>query len=155
MDGADQRVLAACERIEVLAAQAYRKLAALHAADTELAALWSKTAREEESHAAQFRFSQAVLDQVVGQVRVKLADAVTATNRLVDFLRRCDASPPSSLEALREMIDLEQWLEQFHLANAAAFTSPQHQKLFRAMMQADCEHVGALRAVLARRTSNA
>jgi rubrerythrin len=152
MDQTDQRLLELCEQIELLAGQAYRKLAELHASDRELAALWTKTASEEDNHAAQFRVSAAMLAGMVDYVRVTSVDAVAAIDRLQAFLTLCAASPPSPIEALSEMIALEESLASFHLDNAAAFVRPEHRKLFQAMMNADRGHVEALRAALVRRT---
>ena len=155
MDQTDQKLLEMCEQIELLAGQVYRKLAALHASDTALAALWTKTAREEDNHAAQFHVSAAMLAGMVDHVRVTSAEAEPAIHQLKAFLTRCTASPPSAVEALTEMIALEDSLAAFHLDNAAAFVRPEHRNLFQAMMKADRSHVEALRAALARRTGGA
>ena len=155
MDQSEKNLLAICERIEDLARQAYRKLAQVHAADGELAALWSKTSVEEENHALQFRMSPMMMDSMVGQLSVTIADGISATRRLLAFLQRCDASPPGPIEALREMIDFEQSLARFHMENAAVFNRVEHRKLFHAMMNADRDHVGALQAALERRTRKA
>jgi rubrerythrin len=155
MDQTDQKLLELCEQIELLAGQAYRKLAALHAADTALAALWTKTAYEEDNHAAQFRVSAAMLAGMVDHVRVTSGDALAAVAKLRTFLLRCTSNPPSPSEALSEMIALEESLASFHLDNAAAFVRPEHRKLFEAMMKADRGHVEALRAALAGRTGGA
>jgi hypothetical protein len=66
--------------------------------------------------------------------------------RLVATVRR---QVPTVPEALKLAIELEQKLDAFHLAQAAAFASGSQRSLFEAMMRSDDHHVAQLEAAYA------
>ena len=68
-----------------------------------------------------------------------------ATTR-AGFQQHC----PTMREALIAAIELEELMSCFHADRVAVFESPRYQTLFKAMMAADNDHVGALRNVLSK-----
>lgn len=146
----DQKnVLDVCARIEDTAAQACHALAKAHRNIPRLAALWVKTAYEEENHARQFRMNPRTLDEMIDEVRI---DADRARHALedVEILAGLAASePPGPVAALRMAISAEEQFADFHMITAAAFKNEAYKRLFRAMMDADRGHVEELSKELA------
>ena len=121
----DQKnILEVCARIEDTAAKTYHLLAEAHRNIAPLAALWRKTAAEEENHARQFRMNPRLLDDMV--------------RNFTGF-------------GLYDRQVVEQFAE-FHMSTAAVFKEERHKRLFQAMMAADHGHVEELMAALKRLT---
>jgi len=145
------QILELCRAIELAHAQWYRTLAEIHSAEPSLAALWRKTADEEEGHAAQF---QLAIAGAAGVVRVK-GDAESlkrVLRALEQDTQRLWERRPSALEALTTAIRMEELMAQVHLDQSAEFGQDSYRRLFRAMMASDHGHVDSLRTALAERT---
>jgi rubrerythrin len=141
-------LLELCARLEQAHARLYGALAEAHAASPRVAALWAKTAREEEGHAAQFRLAATrYLDRIVA-VRVDPSEAIRLLEGVTALTERARQSPPIITEALRQAIQLEELMAALHLDRAADFLKPADRSLFRAMMAADQAHAQALRDAL-------
>ena len=147
---AHRRLLDQCHAVEVVMGEIYRVLAAAYReAHPSLAALFDKTADEEDSHAAQLKLSPRLLDAMI---EAPVVDAERATlllgvaRALRDALRQ---SVPTPVESLRSALELEETFAEFHLENAFKFREPSFQRLFHAMMEADRAHVAALGRALA------
>lgn len=143
-------VLQGCHDLELVAAQIYQRFAEAHKADPEIAALWRKTAAEEDSHAQQIAFAMRVRkDLVVGTKadRIKVFE-ILAYARAV--LIEVTAKPLSIVDALKRAIELETRFQTFHLDEVAVFADEGQRQLFRAMQAADRAHVTALQKALAR-----
>jgi rubrerythrin len=138
-----------CQRIEMAHAQLYRVLAEAHAADASIAALWRKTANEEDGHAAQFRLAANYSESIQG-VAVDLAQATEMLQTVEATVRRMRAQPPGITDALRIAIRMEEAMERLHMDQLVQFGNSAHQRLFRAMMGVDQAHVQSLRDALAR-----
>lgn len=143
------RVLETCRKVEEGAAKLYHLLADQHRHEPGIAALWKKTAREEENHAQQVALVRR-REQVAASVKVDPVRAEQALALVHSVIEACQAQAPSIPQALEEAITLEHTLAQFHADFAVEFTDPAYQQLFRSMMAADKEHVGALQAALER-----
>jgi rubrerythrin len=146
----DTKVLGACLKVEAAAARLYHLFAKLHRGDAGMSALWTKTAREEENHARQVEMVMLRRDRVSVVVRADPQKAERALAMLESAIGDSMLSTPDIRRALEEAISLENVLMQFHTDYAVEFTETVDQQLFRSMMAADREHVGALQAALDR-----
>ena len=142
--GDQAAVFEVCAEIEEAAAEIYRCFQRAHADSPSLAAIWEKTAQEEDNHARQFRMTPRVLDSMVAEVVVDLDDARQALALARKLLSSARAAPPEPAAALRLAIQMEQRFADFHMSQAAVFKSPSHAKLFSAMMAADRGHAEQL-----------
>jgi len=149
----DQKnVLEICARIEDTAAKAYHALAAAHKNNTRLAALWRKTAGEEENHALQFRVNPRLLDDMVTDVRIDTNRARLALKEIETLADLAATDSPDPVEALRMAITAEINFADFHMDTAAVFKDAAFKRLFQAMMAADRGHIEDLQAELSRLT---
>jgi rubrerythrin len=144
-------LIEACLAIETAAAKLYSRLADLHSEDTEMSALWMKMAREEQSHAAQFKLALGNATAMVQTVDVDPGDAERLRRLATDLFDRYAASPPTVAEALAAAAKLEEDLGQMHMDRVATFTKTSYKALFAAMMAADKDHFGCLKKALRRR----
>ena len=149
-----RRALQLCAEMEREMAGLYRDFAALHAGDAELAALWLKTAREEDNHAHQFDLALLLKEEIAAAALSP--DEAQALLGVARELRRLNAlNPPGPVKALRTAIELEERFGTYHVSTVATFGSPKMRELFESMMAADRDHAEALRAVLAARGQGA
>jgi rubrerythrin len=139
------KVLEICRDVELVSAELYNYFAEIFSEHEELAALWRKTAQEEESHAQQFvlalKMRREPLVEAVVMAGSRAEHALNIVKSLYDVVRK---NKPTMLEALRAAIKLEQGLAPFHMSTVASFVQESHKELFSAMMLADTEHVEAL-----------
>jgi rubrerythrin len=139
------KVLELCRDVEAASAELYKYFAEIYSDHPELAALWRKTAKEEEDHAKQFVLAlkmrrEPFIDAIVIDGS-KAENALKIVRSLNDMARK---SPPGMLEALRAAIKLEKGLADFHMSTAVHFVQENQKQLFLALMRADNEHVEAL-----------
>jgi rubrerythrin len=146
---AEIKVLETCTQVEEGAGRLYRLLAEAHKGSPELAALWEKTAREEDNHSQQIGMVIRKRDQMAAQVQVELARAEKAFDLIQDVIAHVQANAPAPRQALEDAIMLEKTLMAFHADYAVRFAEPMWEQLFKAMMAADRDHVGALESALA------
>ena len=149
------KVLEICRDVELVSAELYNYFAEIFSEHEELAALWRKTAWEEESHAQQFalalKMRREPLVEAVAMAGRRAEHALNIVKSLNDVVRK---NKPTMLEALRAAIKLEQGLAAFHMSTVASFVHESHKELFSAMMLADTDHVEALEK-FSRRLSSA
>jgi rubrerythrin len=143
----DAEVLEACRKIELRMAKLYDLLADLHAAHEKVRKLWAKTAREEDNHAQQFALLLRRPDGLPG-LRVDGSKAEQALKAVDTIIASYHEKAPSVHEALEAAMTLEHTLAKYHADYAVEFTDEGQRQLFRAMMAADNDHVGALQAAL-------
>jgi predicted class III extradiol MEMO1 family dioxygenase len=101
------KVLELCRDVEAASAELYKYFAEIYSDHPELAALWRKTAKEEEDHAKQFVLAlkmrrEPFIDAIVIDGS-KAENALKIVRSLNDMARK---SPPGMLEALRAAIKL-------------------------------------------------
>lgn len=138
------------QRLELAMAELYLVLERVHRESTSIAALWRKTAREETQHAAQYRLAMGSANAMISGVSADWSAAQAMVQEITTLAQRYASDPPPISAALESAIRLEESLAHLHLDRACRFTKPAHQRLFRAMMAADQEHVESLRAALSR-----
>lgn len=144
----DVAVLDECRKVEEGAARFYHLLAELHADRTELAELWSKTAREEENHAQQVALVRRRHAQIALAIRVDHDKTVQALKLIDATMAEFRDRTPMPRRALLEAILMEEFLSRFHAEYAIEFHDPNDKKLFQSMMAADQDHIGALQRAL-------
>lgn len=140
-----EKFLEVCRNIELVNAELYQYFAEIFSSHPELAALWHKTAQEEENHARQFVLAIKMRKETI--VDSFVIDGSKAENTLdivKSYYNTVKNTPPSMLEALSVAIKIEKGLASFHLVNSVHFVQESHKKLFSAMMAADQEHLEAL-----------
>jgi rubrerythrin len=146
-----EHVLGICLRLELAAGQLYELLSSVHAADVEMFHLWKTMAREEESHAAQFRLALAS-PSMLETVTVGGSDADRMLGKVDTLIARYRTAPPTPAQALAATIELESELVQLHMSKVATFAAKKHASLFEAMMAADIGHRDGLTVELRKRT---
>jgi rubrerythrin len=144
-------LIEACIAVEHAAEKLYTVLAAVHSEDLEISALWSKMAREEQNHAAQFKLAQGNAGSMVDTVAVDPAEAERIRRFVLDLAERYQAQPPPIGDALAIAAKLEEDLATMHMDRVATFATPSYKTLFRAMMAADKDHFGCLQKAMRRR----
>jgi rubrerythrin len=142
------QLLETCLAIELAASRLYAVLATAHADNPTISQLWKRTARDEESHAAQFRLAISCAATMLEGASGDLASANQVLQAIEGVAARYAAHPPSVAEALKTAITLEENLVHFHVDRVARFTRHSYEELFRSMMTADAEHVERLREAL-------
>ena len=146
VNGETVKVLEICRDIELANAELYRYFAGIFRDHAEMAALWHKTAQEEENHAKQFVLAIAMRrEQLVDALAIDSNTAENTLNFIKGIYDMVRVNKPSMLEALRSAITLEVNLGKFHMTTAVHFVEKSHRQLFAAMMKADKDHVEALR----------
>lgn len=137
------RVIQTCRQIEFTLAAVYHALAELHRDVPDLAAVWTKTAFEEENHGRQFELASR-LPGAITEAALQPEAAEEMLTRVREFDARMREAAPAPVEALRAMISMEKSLAGYHMALVGTFANPGTKKMFEAMMAADKRHAGTL-----------
>jgi rubrerythrin len=144
-------LIEACIAIELAIGKLYSVLAAVHSDDAEISALWLKMAREEQSHAAQFKLALGNAAAMVKTVNVDPEATEKLRQGVCALADQFAANPPSIAEALAAAAKFEDDLAAMHMDRVATFADESYKTLFRAMMAADKDHFGCLKKALWRR----
>lgn len=139
-----------CALLEEKVSQLYYLFAGLYADIPELAALWNKTAEEEENHMRQFELAARIARSAPHSHSVDPAlvgQALDMITRLTDKVRQ---TPPGWQGALKLAIDIEEKLARFHMDSVAVYDDDSINNLFKSMMSCDEQHVQSLRNYLER-----
>jgi rubrerythrin len=144
-----RELLDVCEQLETRVAALYHFFAELYADMPELAALWRKTASEEENHMLQFRLAYRLESIVSLQPLVEVAAVRQTLDRVTELLDKVRQTPPSWQSALRLAIEMEDKLVSLHATTAMSFAEASMNGLFKSMMAHDQQHVQALSNFLA------
>ena len=139
------KVLEICRDVELANAALYHYFAEIFSSDNEVAALWNKTALEEENHARQFVLGIKMRkEQIVEALSIDGSKAKDLLNFVKSLSAQMRTSPPDKVEALRIAINLEERLAGFHMTTVSGFADNNLKKLFTAMMKTDDHHVEKL-----------
>ena len=142
----EQILLEKCREIELLCKDLYEYFAELYSGDESASYLWTKTAKEEENHAAQFTLALKLKRGMPCMVVVEAARVELVISQLRSVIAKVKVSPPSLVDALLSSIKLERNLSKFHLECVVMFEEVSHRKMFNAMMANDNEHIASLQA---------
>ena len=128
----------------------YEELAALHDYDPAIAALWTKTAREEMNHAAQFSLLIETMSGTVSAVLVDPASLDRVRKAIESTVEEYRLHPPSVRDAMVAAIDFEESMHSLHADQILVFANPLSKRLVHAMMAADRGHIAAIRTALSK-----
>lgn len=133
-----------CSCIEQKAAELYFFFSEQYREMPGLARLWKKTAQEEENHMRQFQMAARLGKGATYTSAVSPVHARQALDMITGLLERVKAHPPTWYNALKFAIELEDRLSRFHTDTALVFDDDTFNKLCKAMMKHDQDHVQAL-----------
>ncbi len=140
-------LLEICRRIEFTIAGTYRYLSDVHRNMPDIAAVWRKTADEEENHALQFKLALKLPN-----LALRPTVDVGAADRLLKAVQDLDGAvrrtTPPVAEALRVALELEKRLAGYHMNAIGVFQDARLQEMFKALMASDKQHVEALATAL-------
>jgi rubrerythrin len=144
-----EHLLEVCRRIEFTLASLYRFLSNLYGDIPDIAAVFLKTANEEENHALQFVHALK-LPNVIEHPTAAAGSEDYLLRDVLDLDAKVRRTPPPPVDALRTAVDLERRLAGYHMDTIGVFRQPRLQEMFKAMMAADKDHVETLTAALAK-----
>lgn len=141
-----QELLMLCARIERAVSDLYFLFQEIFADHPQSALLWQKTAQEELNHEQQFLMAARLYaGQLAPDASVDLERLQKVLQGVLTVIERSKTSRPSIEQALRLAINLEEQLVETHLKAVLRFNDESVNRLFKAMMAADQEHVEALK----------
>lgn len=139
------KVLEICRDVELANAALYHYFAEIFSSDKDVAALWHKTALEEENHAKQFVLGINMRkEQIVESLSIDGSKAADMLHFVKSLSAQVRSSPPDKVAALRIAINLEERLAGFHMTTVSSFTDNNLKSLFAALMKTDDRHVEKL-----------
>jgi hypothetical protein len=111
--------------------------------------IWKKTAMEEENHQKQFKLAIELMKEIDFELTAsdlkKACDVHRKTCMLLDVVRK---NPPDLITALTKSIEMENHLAELHVESALHVKDDSIKKMFRALQQADQDHVKSLQLLL-------
>lgn len=141
-------VLDKCALIESKCAEVYRLFAELHPELPELAALWKKTALEEEHHCLQFQMLSRMKGEGITGLTTDIAKVTEVLKKLEALFDQVQNSKLSAIDTLKLGIKLENYLSEFHSTSVIICADPDMRHLLSAMMNIDLDHVARLEKAL-------
>jgi len=138
-----------CAKIEAQTAELYHYYSELFHDDPDVARLWHKTALEEENHLRQFELAGRLYRKDDFTVAADIERAQRICHKLGALVSHVRQHPPDLETALTRAIEMEELLADLHMESVVRFTDGSVQKVFRAMMAFDQEHVHSLKKLLA------
>lgn len=141
LDIYEANILNICCEIEETCANIYWFFSRLYKDNTEVSEMWSKTAREEENHAEQFKLACRLRGAGINSLKSDLYKAKTILKKVQSIYEGIQNSSPSLKEALRFSIKMEVSLCEYHMSAIANFEDKEIESLFHSMMNNDKGHV--------------
>ncbi|ACM21902.1 hypothetical protein Geob_3561 [Geotalea daltonii FRC-32] len=140
------RILELCRDVELHGAEIYRYFSEIFANDPMISNLWFKTYQEELNHAHQFVMAINMRkENIVQSVKIDLYSAQNMLKVIQSIYDSVRKNRPTILDAFRSAIKLEEKLADMHMHAISEFTDQSLKALFKALMNADKEHVETLR----------
>ncbi|MSN25702.1 MAG: rubrerythrin [Geobacter sp.] len=146
MTMSEQILLEKCRETELLCKELYEYFAELYSSNRDAYCLWSKTAKEEENHAAQFTLALKLRKGMPCMVTVGPDKIESINNQIRAVIAKVKVTPPKLADALSSSIKLERFLAEFHLSCVVVFEDESYKKMFNAMMASDQEHIASLQS---------
>lgn len=137
-------LLEKCRDIELLCKELYDYFAELYADDEIAASLWSKTAKEEANHAAQFTLMVRLRRDMPCAVLIDASKVESVLSGLKSVTSTFRSAPPKLVDALLAAIKIEKHLADLHIDCVVMFEDDSCRKLFSAMMANDKDHIASL-----------
>lgn len=140
-----------CAKIEETAALIYHEFSRNKHCDAELVKIWQDMARDEEDHALQLKFALRVpLGEAFSGVRNNCPDPEKLYALASGILQKTRENGCQLLEMLKDAVTLEKEFCKIHATYALEFKEPGLLKTFKALANADAEHLQALQNYLKR-----
>ena len=135
-----------CIGIETLCAELYHYYSKIYEDVPEASRLWKKTAFEEENHRMQFELALKLLKETEFDVTEdNLKRAYSVQYKLLKLMDHIKNNQPDLLTAVSKAVEMEEKLADLHAHASLDFSDKSMQKLFKALNEADREHIGALK----------
>lgn len=134
--------LEVCMGIEALCAKLYHFYSIIYEDIPEAARFWKKAALEEENHRKQFELALHLLNETEFTVsKGSLKRAYSIQYKLLKLLEHIKSNKPDLLTAVSKAIEMEEKLAGLHAYTALDFKEESMQRLFKALSEADRDHV--------------
>lgn len=139
---ANRTFLEVCMGIERLCAELYHFYSDLYADLPDAASLWKKTAMEEENHQKQFELALRLANDIDFDVsKDALNQAYSIQFKLMRFMEHIKQSSPKLETAVAKALEMEEKLADLHVHTALHFKDSSMQSMFKALSEADRDHV--------------
>lgn len=137
-----QFFLETCMGIEGLCAEMYHFYSRIYEDIPEASSLWKKTALEEENHQKQFAMALRLLEEIEFEVpKDSLERALLIHDKLMKLMDHIKRDRPDLLTAVSKALVMEDKLADLHVHSSLNFKEASMQKLFKALSEADRDHV--------------
>lgn len=134
-----------CMGIEQLCADLYHFYSKIYEENPDASQLWKTAAFEEENHKRQFELALRLLNDTEIDVPISsLNRAYSVQYKLLKLTDHVKNNKPDLLTAVLKSVEMEEVLADLHAYSALKFGEESLQKLFKALSEADREHVAAL-----------
>jgi rubrerythrin len=131
-----------CMGIEGLCAELYHYYSKIYEDIPEASGLWKKTALEEENHQRQFELALRLWEETDFEVLDdSLKRAYSIQHKLLKFINKIKSTRPELLAAVSSAVEMEEKLADLHAHTSLKFREESMQKLFKALSDADRDHV--------------
>jgi rubrerythrin len=131
-----------CMGIEGLCAELYHYYSKIYEDIPEASGLWKKTALEEENHQRQFELVLRLWKETEFEVLDgSLKQAYSIQHKLLKFINNIKSTRPELLTAVTKAVEMEENLADLHAYTSLKFREESMQKLFKALSEADRDHV--------------
>lgn len=131
-----------CIDIEGLCADLYHYYSKIYEDIPEASHLWKKTALEEENHQKQFELALRLLSETEFEIsKDSLKRAYSIQCKLLKLMDHIKINQPELLTAVSKAVDMEEQLADLHAHTSLTFKDESMQDLFRALSNADRDHV--------------
>ena len=140
-----RQFLTNCEKIEYLAATAYRRLAANRGYDSHIRETFQALNKDEMAHARLVNLIQHLPGQdleIVGQMAQE--DGNVSLIFAQALLEVIDKENLTEVGAMQMAIDLEKYFVKFHVNNAIRFHNPRAAELFKKLGHLEQNHLDRL-----------
>ena len=141
----NKKFLDVCMGIEGLCADLYHYYSKIYEDIPEASSLWEKTALEEENHRKQFELALKLWNETEFEVlNESLEQAVMIHEKLLRLMEQIKNTKLDLLIAVSKAIEMEEKLAGLHAHNSLKFKEESMQNLFKALSDADLDHVADL-----------
>ena|SRR5450631_2329067 len=137
--------LEVCMGIEGLCADMYHYYSEIYVDVPEASKLWKKTVIEEENHQKHFELALRLSDEMEFDVSEEsLERAYKIQYKLLKLTNHVRSKKPELHVAVSKAVEMGAKLADLHVYNALNFKDESLQKMFKAMSEADSNHVSDL-----------
>ena len=131
-----------CMGIEGLCADLYHHYSKIFEDIPEASRLWKKTALEEEHHLKQFELVLRLMNDTEFEVpKDNLKRVYSIQYKLQKHLEHIKTNRPELMTAVSKSVEMEEILADLHVHTSLNFRDDSMQDLFKALSEADNEHV--------------